>query len=964
MATYTDVTRTSRQECTFTFTNIKSRRWQPLKVLPPEQYIHNTDFSFTVGQHYGNYATIELLYLDTQVNNTSPWNVNVYAKVTVWCGITGSAVVTQNVLLFSQTAIPVATNYYDVSIGSISGTYTFTVGSEIKWDINETATSVLDLPAYTQYTQYERNTTGSTANCSVVINGITTASTGTVSTPFGTNYQFQANITKFIKDGSLSDISNLLIQSMTTNQIAVPSYNHLNVINSNFYAKHTGSSIDCKNIGTDDAFGDPFETNITMSSMIKLETNLKSLGKINAFDASYPDPLTIAITGFDNSSSGGTGTRIFTATGSWEQNDTWKNYNISSNVGGTILNTGPYNNYGTNYKTVISSGLSAAGDDPKYTRLYLRGFNFPGASMILSNELEITGGTGNTRTYAGLGKQFNSYRYLELEIKSNTGTTQNDTLTLTCQPGSDVKSWPISVTSSTYVRYRIDLLTPNNKTIPLIDNQDNPYPRKHPTDNTYASQEIQNSSWFGVNRVTGLSIANTNITLNRIFLVADTQSEKSNYIFPPEYYVKVQNDSNSGTTYLGRRFWTQLTSGKLEEEYDVLNTGGTKSITTINDFVNRVNNNHPGWTASATTTIGTGIRAYANSINGYSFWLGGITWKADTGGGTVQKDFINVSQNQGEADTDTLAQTIFDEFITNEIVPDYSDPFGVYKQNTPPLITIPSMTILRGIAHGQVLATNYTPLFNKTVDLLLSSNNSNRGQGVTNLIGNYQTNSPRGLSYKNHTIYYSESTASSNVTPLYAAKMYRCTFITATAGADNVSADLSAIYQHLIGYVDGGTVKLLTTKSPNFSTFITTVTNVTAATTVAVRWKKPTNNNEIILDVGDTTGNIKKYIFNNGLGVATLATTLGTGTFPALALDDTGIEYHFFRTTDSGGSIKLVVLSPTGSVIRSAALVVTGNVADKGIAAYCRNNDIYLVYSHTTNGITVVRSNNTGGSFS
>jgi hypothetical protein len=51
-----------------------------------------------------------------------------------------------------------------------------------------------------------------------------------------------------------------------------------------------------------------------------------------------------------------------------------------------------------------------------------------------------------------------------------------------------------------------------------------------------------------------------------------------------------------------------------------------------------------------------------------------------------------------------------------------------------------------------------------------------------------------------------------------------------------------------------------------------------------------------------------------------------------------------------------MVISPTGATIRAAALVVTGSVADKGLACYCKNNDIYLVYSHSTNGITVVRS--------
>jgi hypothetical protein len=95
-----------------------------------------------------------------------------------------------------------------------------------------------------------------------------------------------------------------------------------------------------------------------------------------------------------------------------------------------------------------------------------------------------------------------------------------------------------------------------------------------------------------------------------------------------------------------------------------------------------------------------------------------------------------------------------------------------------------------------------------------------------------------------------------------------------------------------------------------------------------------------------------------------LALTLGTGTQPALAINGFGFEYYFFRTTDSGGSIKRVGIDPAGSIVQAASIVVTGNVTTEGIAAYCYDDIVYLVYNHATNGITVVSSDDFGETFS
>jgi hypothetical protein len=964
MPTFTDLSRTSKQEGVFTFTNFNRRLFDPTGLLPPGSYMQNTSFDFTIGGHYGCSARVRELIAYSQPGGPgTPWSWSLSARIT--CTNGHGASTTGDILLASGGPFA-AGSFTTISLGTISGTFYFEVPSDIKYDVNETATAVLDYPLYTTYKQYERSTVGGTAISRITISGNTVQASGTVSTALATDYRYDVNISSFFKTGSVSGVSNLTINAMTTNSIAVPGYTHLNFINSNFYATHTGSSVDCRIIGTDDAFGDPQQSTITMASHIALERRMKFLGKINAYDVSYPDPLTIRITGVDNA---GLGYRDIVRTGSYDESDTYYDYSISSTLTAypgaspQTVNTGPVFTLPNSIKTaIIGSSLTANGDDPKYTRLPFRGWNFPGVFMELANSTQITaGGTSNTRAFTGIGENFNSYRYLEVEVKSNTGTLQSDTLTLTCQPGSDLKTYTFSTSSSTYEIKRFDLLIPKNKSL-SIDDQDDPYPRLSPSGSNPA-QERTNLDWFGVARISQLAIANANITLGRVWLVADATSCQSDFAFAPEYYVKVETDATAGTTYFGRRLWAQNVSGRHEEDFDVLKVSGVATNNTIANFVSRVIGNHKGWTASASTAPGSGRLSYANSTNGYALWLGGITFKADTGGGTIQKDFLNVYQNQGEADCQVLAQTYFDEFLTSELIPDYGDPFGVYKNTAFPLITLPSVSILRGPAFGLLVDGTKTPLFAGNVDLKLSSTLANRGSGISAINGTYKTGTPMGLSFKNHRVDY--LTLTSNITPLYAAKKYRKSFLNPAVVYGVLSADHSDMYQHVIAYQDAGTIKLLLNIAPDFSTYSILTTNITGAVGAAVKWQPYSGFNNLILDVQDSTGTINKYILNNlETGVATLATTLGAGTQPAIAIYKNGVEFHFYRTTDSGGSIRRIAFDPSGNTFIASSLVITGNVSTNGLAAYTRDDVVYLVYSHAVNGITIVRSYDGGNTFS
>lgn len=961
MPTFTDLSRTSRQDALFSFIGFNQKEGHPNAIIPPGTYMQTSNIDFTVGGHYGCSARIRSIIVKTTAGIGLPWNWFLYARVTVNNG--HGATNTQDILLNSQTGIPAA-SYANVT-GTMSGSFHFEVPSDIKYDVNETATAVLDYPLYTTYKQYERSTVGGTALCQVTISGTTVTASSTVATSLATDYRFDTIVGSFYKAGAASGLSILNLSAMTTNLVSVPSYSHLNFISSDFYATQTGTSAEFKILGTDDAFGDPQQSTITMTAHIALERRMKFLGKINAYDVSYPQALTIRLTGVDNA---GLGYRDIVRTGSYDESDTYFDYSISSSLlaypGATaqIVNTGPVFTLPNSIKTaIIGSSLTANGDDPKYTRLPFRAWNFPGAFMELANSTQITaGGTTNIRTFSPT-ENFNSYRYLEIEVKSNTGTLQSDTLALTCQPGSDTKSYTFSTSSAAYEIKRFDLLIPPNKSL-SIDDQDDPYPRLSPSGSN-PLQERTNLDWYGVTRISQLAIANANITLGRVWVVADATTSQSDFAFCPEYYVKVETDATAGTTYFGRRLWCQNTSGRHEEEFDVLKVSGVATNNTITNFTTRVQGNHKGWTASPSTAVGSGRLSYANSATGYALWLGGITYKADTGGGTIQKDYLNVYQNQGEADCQVLAQTYFDELISNELIPDYGDPFGVYKNNAFPLITLPSVSILRGPAFGLLVDGTKTPLFAGNVDLKLSSTLANRGSGISALNGTYKTGTPMGLSFKNHRVDY--LTLTSNITPLYAAKKYRRAFINPVVVNAVLSADHSEMYQHVIAYQDAGVIKLQLNITPDFSTYTILTTNITGAVGAAVKWQRFSNTNNLILDVQDSAGNINKYILNNlETGVATLATTLGIGTQPAVALYRNGVEFHFFRTTDSGGSIRRIAIDPAGNTFIASSIVVTGNVTTNGLAAYTRDDVVYLVYSHATTGITIVRSYDGGVTFS
>jgi hypothetical protein len=310
-------------------------------------------------------------------------------------------------------------------------------------------------------------------------------------------------------------------------------------------------------------------------------------------------------------------------------------------------------------------------------------------------------------------------------------------------------------------------------------------------------------------------------------------------------------------------------------------------------------------------------------------------------------------------DYDIYAQTIFDE-INCDFIPDYVDPFALESPGQTELLLY-GFNCQRGPVHGLWQLQQ----LGQTVSLQ-DLTPSIRGSSVTDVRGRYQTALPFGQAETANDVYFGVASIG---TSIITAKRNRAAYYSPTAPViTNLikAGDLSGWYQHLISYTDDtNVVNFIYTNTPDFSNFIYQSTTITDSNNVAVRWKPFSDYNEIILAVEKTNGDVEKYICDSlATGVSGLATTLGTGTQPALAINGWGSEFYFFRTTDSGGSIKRVGIDNSGTEFLALSIVITGNVTTEGLAAYCFDDKIFLIYNHSVNGITVVSSDDNGVTFS
>jgi hypothetical protein len=347
---------------------------------------------------------------------------------------------------------------------------------------------------------------------------------------------------------------------------------------------------------------------------------------------------------------------------------------------------------------------------------------------------------------------------------------------------------------------------------------------------------------------------------------------------------------------------------------------------------------------------------FLNGATGISTWLygGGILATPNATSGT---DFAYGF----EIGTGTItAQTLFDS-INGDFIPDLYDPFDV-NGGTDSALYLPFAAILRGPAHGIVFNTSGDPATSGTVTLQLSSDSSSRGTDSSfDALGNYQTGSPFGLGKANHSIVIGASSV--GVNPMYSAKRQRAVFREETLAGNCTAADVSPAQQATYGVITAsGGVKLYHSRAHNGTNWDEVTTPITNAECLSLAYQKHSGAMSLIIIVDTTSGEVKRYTTDDEGDTVSVATTIGTGAHGTVCVSPNGMEYIFFRTSSS--NIQRVKRDPMGNVITSASNVVTGNVSDDEIACYWRLGVVYLIYTHTTNGITIVSSSDDAETFS
>jgi hypothetical protein len=133
---------------------------------------------------------------------------------------------------------------------------------------------------------------------------------------------------------------------------------------------------------------------------------------------------------------------------------------------------------------------------------------------------------------------------------------------------------------------------------------------------------------------------------------------------------------------------------------------------------------------------------------------------------------------------------------------------------------------------------------------------------------------------------------------------------------------------------------------------------------VAIAWLRPTDSNEMILITQrESDSAILRYVLDDFVnGVASMATVIGNGTTPAIAINNNGTEIIVFRT--AGANVRRIIFDSAGNITTAASNVVVGNVEDNGLAVYWSDDRVFLVYDDTVNGLTVLSSDDYGETFS
>jgi len=967
---YIDVSRTATSAADISI----SWEWTvyPTNLVPFVLKVGKVDGS--VGGHMGWSGTWSMSMTNTVRNRPgNPWSWQILLTVNVANGNGQTATNTITVASGTETVL----DYRDVS-GTITGSWSASVATNVLWNITETAYSVssapTQFPPYTTYDVYEQAKPSATCTATLTLAGTATTATGTVGSGGGATatYDFTAGLTQRCEDTGTasSSITNIKVNTVTPYQ-----------------ATHS-HSYDRQTAGNWSTTGTSYATEVTdvvLTSSARLAANVGLAARMRAWEGAYPDSLTVRVTGFDYET---TGYRDITGTGSIAGTDVFYKYSFVSNIttsGGSSSLTTALNGVPTYISAAITTAsLTANGDSSSDTRVLFRGWRFNGWSISETNNRSISG-TGNDRLYAPY-EGMSGYRYLDIQIKAQSGTNQSGYIELTDYHGN-TKRWQVVAPTTSYSTVTLDLCSPDIHSLgalPATDDKDNPYPRKNTASSSYAGSESVDSAYWGITSCQRLRVSSGSIDIGTTTL--KYTNTDSTYV-PDSFTAAFQRitpaivaEVDTTTYYYGRRFWQQDRDGRTEEESDVwwqMTVGGETGVTsysvdpvTISELAGQINASdnsivrHPGWTATNSVAYPAGATCSAtqpplrdcflNGVTGYSTWLrgGGILATPNATSGT---DFAY--GHQIAAGTIT-AQTLFDR-INGNFPPDLYDPFDV-NGGTDAALYLPAGSLLRGIAHGALLDNTGDPAATGTVDLLLASTNANRGTDSTiDAEGRYYTSTPWGLGESNHNVVSTTNTI--GLLPLHTSHRFRAWFREQELAGACVSADVAPNQRMCYATIESGYVVLNFADGPNGTNWVAVTTSI-EADCVHIAYD-PTSAIGRLYIVADVDPNdIKSYYTDDeGVNVSVAVTVTSNGQDASVAINPMGKRIVLWVHSNA---LYRVVYDPQGNVITSSSTIVGSGVSNAKTAITWRLGTWYGYYRDSGSNLIQISSIDDGETWS
>lgn len=960
--------------------NIKGRVWKPFFPIPPEAEIIACGTPFNFSGHVGFSGSVTFGASTTSSGPGAPtWSYTVYATVIVNNGHGNTA--SSNITVGSGT-LSSTVDYFDYAY-DITGDFFAQVATDVLWDITETPYSTTTAPAVfppvTSYRWYEMSTLSATASCSLSVNGTTVTATGVVSTSRPVDYTAVLGANGFIT-GPTGQTHGFGLSDVKVNTLPV----HVAAYTHDWYsqtASQWGYSLISKTVS-----GLYTSSTGSITTSATLDRTINIHGRIRAWNGAYPDStvnLNVIVNGFDAS------TRTVTCSGgSWSAGDNFYNYSIST----TLNETG----YGSNTQTsalndvplwvsaeIQSSTLLSNGDDYLATRILFRGWRFDGINQTFASSTPVTCSGVNVTFSPYLA--MSSYRYFNINLRALTSPPVSGQLEITDYHGN-VKLWNVYATStSTNTTNTIDLCSPGSTgfgPLPTTDGKDDPYPRVNLTNTSNAGSESVDSAYWGVTSAQRIRVIGSMTMLDGSL---SNTSTNNTYVFSGrEHSVErvtpaVVSESGTTTNYYARRFWQLDNDGRTEEESDVWwqkTTGGATGTTsysvqllTITDFKNQVTatdagiTRHPGYTCSVSVAYPSGSTCtvarpplrdcYLNGVTGYATWLYGggilVTPASPTGS--------NWAYGHQVSNGIIPAQTLFDR-INGDFIPDLFDPFDINGGIDGALYMAAGAT-LRGIAHGFSLNPLGLPSTSATVELLRSSDNSNRGTDSTpDAYGRYYTDTPWGLGESAHKI--KQVTTEIPLLPLHTSKRSKGVFRILSPIGTCPSIDTAPNQRLCYADIDDTFVRLHFAGGANGTSFNMVTTTINSASCVHIQYSKTDKNGRLwILSEIQTTGSFELYWTEDEGVTVTLATTISTaGTNGCLGINPQG--KMIIAWVDTSANIKRVIYDPQMNVLTSASTIVASGVASDCTSITWRLGIWYLMYRTATTGITLIKSEDDG----